>query len=337
MVSASTRIRAGCVALVAACLASAQEWSWEDLLQRGLDEVDRHLAAFGYQLDRDQLRQLPRTEEVLRFFDGVETILQQGTLEDLAWIVPEIEATLAWLEEWPAAAPYVLRLREIADYAVVAQAALSDVPEASRHRPPDDRSKPAPLVIPAPPPKLPPAARRRAEQRARSPDLWRARLAGRPPPPRAMEFAPRLKAIFQQEGIPPELVWLAEVESSFDPHARSPAGAVGLFQLMPATARRYGLNPESPDERLDPAKSAGAAASYLRFLHRRFGSWPLAVAAYNAGEGRVGRLLQQRRGVSFDDIADALPLETRLYVPKVAAVIELREGRALAALPAPRR
>ena len=105
---------------------------------------------------------------------------------------------------------------------------------------------------------------------------------------------------------------------------------------MPATAKRFGLRTRFPDDRLDPDKSARAAARYLRFLHGEFGSWSLAVAAYNAGEGRVGRLLDGAIRTSFEAIADDLPLETQLYVPKVAAVVELRENQVLEKLPPPR-
>jgi membrane-bound lytic murein transglycosylase D len=73
----------------------------------------------------------------------------------------------------------------------------------------------------------------------------------------------------------------------------------------------------------------------LRRLHGRFGSWPLALAAYNAGEGRVSRLLTARKATTFAAIAADLPAETRLYVPKVLATLALREGIALGALPAP--
>ena len=123
-----------------------------------------------------------------------------------------------------------------------------------------------------------------------------------------------------------EFVWLAEVESSFNPDAKSPAGASGLYQFMPATAGRFGLSLSPKDERLDPRKSARAAAQYLAILHRKFGDWQLALAAYNAGEGRVGRLLKSTGGTTFDDIAMQLPAETRMYIPKMRAVVQVREG-----------
>ena len=102
-----------------------------------------------------------------------------------------------------------------------------------------------------------------------------------------------LKPVFADEQAPSELVWIAEVESSFDPQARSPAGAAGLFQLMPATARRFGLKTWPLDQRLNPEKSARAAAKYLDYLHGRFKDWRLALAAYNAGEGTVQKLLHR--------------------------------------------
>lgn len=146
-------------------------------------------------------------------------------------------------------------------------------------------------------------------------------------PPRldAKQFA-RLKQIFREEKMPPELVWIAEVESSFDAKARSPAGAAGMFQLMPVTARELDLTVGLfRDERLDPEKSARAAARLLRRLHTRFGDWRLAFAAYNAGEGRVSELLKHK-GKTFDDIARYLPLETQMYVPKLVATLRKREG-----------
>jgi membrane-bound lytic murein transglycosylase D len=137
---------------------------------------------------------------------------------------------------------------------------------------------------------------------------------------------PKLKAAFIAEGIPPELAWLAEAESSLNPSARSPTGAKGLFQFMPDTAKSMGLSTLLHDERTHPEKSAHAAARYLRYLHGKFGNWALALAAYNAGEGRVSRTLAQQHATSFTAIADHLPAETRMYVPKVCALIAAREG-----------
>jgi membrane-bound lytic murein transglycosylase D len=323
-------------ALIGALFAGAlcaQELQWETLWQRGIDMADRTLGEMGYELDREVLASVPRPSDVLRFLTEIEEIVERGGIEHLAWLKPEVELALAWLDQWPAAAPYASWLRQQADYFLVAADAIAETSDMPR-RPPHHPRKP--LELPPPPPSAPTPARKQAERRAQSPEMWKKRVANRPAPARAAALVPELKSVFRAEGLPAELIWLAEVESGFDPHARSPAGAVGLFQFMPATAKRFGLNTERPDERQAPEKSARAAASYLRFLHRRFGSWPLALAGYNAGEGRVGRALRARGATSFEEIADALPLETRMYVPKIAAVIEQREGVALAALPPPR-
>lgn len=187
---------------------------------------------------------------------------------------------------------------------------------------------------PTPPAVHPPVARKHKVNLDQDMKTWTARLPATPVP-LARQLAPDLKAIFKAEGVPGELIWLAEVESAFNPKAKSPVGAVGLFQFMPATAARFGLTTAPVDQRTDPQRSASAAARYLRLLHGRFSDWPLAVAAYNAGEGRVGRTLKQQGGRSFEDIADALPIETRMYVPRVAAVILHREGADLRQLPPP--
>jgi transglycosylase-like protein with SLT domain len=148
-------------------------------------------------------------------------------------------------------------------------------------------------------------------------------------PPEAWEYVARLKPIFLAEGVPAELVWLAEVESKFDTLARSPIGAVGLFQLMPDTATSLGLALAPWDQRLQPEKNARAAARYLKVLHGMFHDWRLAIAAYNGGEGLVGRLLERRGAHSYDEIAAELPTETQTYVPKVEVIILRREGVAL--------
>lgn len=91
-----------------------------------------------------------------------------------------------------------------------------------------------------------------------------------------------------------------------------------------------------PDERTDPEKNARVAATYLRELHGQFRDWPLTLAAYNAGPGRLRRLLAASKGKNFADIAAKLPSEARMYVPKVYATIATRAGRAAVNLLAPR-
>ena len=185
--------------------------------------------------------------------------------------------------------------------------------------PPAAPSTPRPAAAPAP---LDNARNRYVESR----DVWVRKLSNRPAPARAAALLPGLKRIFREEGIPPELVWQAEAESTFNPAARSPVGAVGLYQFMPATAQEYGLSLSPVDDRLDAMKNARAAARYLKFLHGRFGNWPLALAAYNCGQGRVTKVLAASRGKTFDDIHNQLPAETRMYVPKIAALVHIREN-----------
>lgn len=317
----------------------AQELNWEGVLQQGLDAVDGELSEHGYVLDRDVFAQLPDYADLVRFWSSIQASLQEGGIEDLAWLKPELAATLEFLENQPAAASYVPWLRQQLDYFEVAEESVQAVPEAPRRPPDTTPARPRPMTIaPRPPPAQPEPAsvKKQVSRRAREADTWKRKVASRPKPARADELVPRLKRIFREEGVPEELVWLAEVESTLDPGARSPVGAAGLFQFMPPTAQRFGLRTRLPDERLHPDKSARAAARYLTFLHRRFEAWPLALAAYNAGEGRVGRVLARSAVRTFDAIADDLPPETQMYVPKIAAILDLREGVSLADLPPPR-
>ena len=98
---------------------------------------------------------------------------------------------------------------------------------------------------------------------------------------------------------------------------------------MPATAKRFGLRVHPFDQRLKPEQSAEAAAKYLRYLHRHYKDWRLALAAYNAGEGTVDKLLAKRKTKTFDSISTRLPAETQMFVPRVEAVILRREGMKL--------
>jgi membrane-bound lytic murein transglycosylase D len=166
-------------------------------------------------------------------------------------------------------------------------------------------------------------------------EIWVKKTADRSLPPGAKDYLARLKPVFTGQKVPPELFWVAEVESSFDAGARSPAGAAGLYQLMPDTARRFGLSLWPSDQRLQPEASARASARYLKFLHDRFQDWRLALAGYNAGEGRVQKLLDRYKTRNYDDIARHLPAETQMYVPKVEATLLHREGVKLMELPPP--
>jgi membrane-bound lytic murein transglycosylase D len=123
---------------------------------------------------------------------------------------------------------------------------------------------------------------------------------------------------FQAEGVPVELLAVGWVESRFNPRALSPKGARGVWQFMPETARRYGLQVgDARDERTDLALSTRAAARHLADLYRQFGDWPLALAAYNAGAERVDAAIDRAHSREFRLLRPWLPAETRLYVPAV--------------------
>ncbi|MFS8636560.1 MAG: lytic transglycosylase domain-containing protein [Gemmatimonadota bacterium] len=140
-------------------------------------------------------------------------------------------------------------------------------------------------------------------------------------------YAPMIQAKLEERGMPRDLVFLAMAESGFDPTAYSRAHASGIWQFVAETGRRYGLEvSEYVDERNDPIKSTDAALDYLQELYDRFGSWYLAAAAYNTGENRVERILNERAGGRRGDeslyweIGEYLPRETRDYVPIMLAV-----------------
>jgi soluble lytic murein transglycosylase-like protein len=146
---------------------------------------------------------------------------------------------------------------------------------------------------------------------------------------RVAQLRPTLDPILREGGIPVDLAALVLVESGGRTTAVSPKGALGLWQLMPETARRYGLVVTPlQDERLDVVKSTRAAARYLRDLYAQFGDWSLAFAAYNTGEEAIQRAIVQSGARDFDSVSRGrrLPLETRNYVPAVLAAVRLLGG-----------
>lgn len=146
------------------------------------------------------------------------------------------------------------------------------------------------------------------------------------------QLRPVVEPILQNEGIPPELASVVVVESGGRTDALSAKGARGLWQLMPDTARRYGLMVSaSRDDRLDAKKSTHAAARYLRDLYQQFGSWPLALAGYNAGEEALQRAVERAGSSDFLQLSSLrlLPQETRNYVPAVLSAMQLLGARQL--------
>lgn len=145
----------------------------------------------------------------------------------------------------------------------------------------------------------------------------------------------RYRALIEQtldrHGLPRFLLYVAMIESGYDPHDRSHKGAVGLWQFMPEGARIYGLRVDYwVDERQDPVRSTEAAARYLGDLKARFGSWHMALAAFNAGYGAVLRAMQKYNTNDYWELCrheDGLPWETLLYVPKAIASALIGENR----------
>jgi membrane-bound lytic murein transglycosylase D len=282
-------------------VSSAQQWARENLDDNTLQALQ--------QVDREKVREI---------LAGFQKKFQGEYVLDLAQLKQAAPSAILLLDSYEETMPYALWLKNRLDYLDVAEQLSLSIPLPK----PKPGQPPRPAPIPTP-------------QQERN--VWITRLTHRAYPDQAKPYVSQLKSVFAAERVPPELIWIAEVESSFDPRVRSPAGAAGLFQLMPATAKRYGLRTTWPfDQRLTPEPSARAAAEYLRYLHGHFKDWRLALAAYNAGEGTVDNLLVRSKAHSYDDIAGRLPAETQLYVPKVEAILLRREGVKLAQLAIPK-
>ncbi len=140
---------------------------------------------------------------------------------------------------------------------------------------------------------------------------------------RSGRYAPLMSEILHHHGLPRDLIFLAMAESGFHNQAKSWAKAVGPWQFMAMTGKKYGLKIDwYRDERRDPIKATHAASAYLKDLYELFGSWELAAAAYNAGEGRVGRAVRNTGKKDFWAIRQTryLRMETKNYVPKIMAL-----------------
>ena len=139
---------------------------------------------------------------------------------------------------------------------------------------------------------------------------------------RSTRYLPMIKEVFQEAGLPEDMAYLAMIESGFNNKAYSPAAASGMWQFIKGTGLRYGLAIDGyVDERRDPEKATRAAAKYLLDLYKQFGSWYLAAASYNCGEGRVQRELNQSNHKNFWELSanQCLPTETKNYVPQMIA------------------
>src|SRR5687767_8448600 len=152
---------------------------------------------------------------------------------------------------------------------------------------------------------------------------------------RKTKYEPMISAKLTERAMPQDLIYLAMIESGFNPKAKSPKAAGGLWQFISETGQRYGLTVNKRvDERNHPDKATDAALDYLTDLHDRFGSWYLAAAAYNTGENRVGRIMREvtgkERGTDADyyRISSRLPRETRDYVPMMIAAARISKDQA---------
>jgi membrane-bound lytic murein transglycosylase D len=253
---------------------------------------------------------------VNQFYRDLQNRLQGDSVVDVASLRTTAQTVLPFLQSRPETQPIAAWLSANMDYFDIAEQIREAIP------PPQSPTNPAPPSINNPTP-----------QRER--EIWIKHQSRRPWPDGATEYVTELKPVFAAKNVPPQLVWVAEVESSFNREAESPVGAAGLFQLMPDTAKRFGLSLWPRDQRYQPIPSAEASAEYFKYLYDKFHDWRLVMAAYNAGEGTVERLLARHKAHSYDEIANYLPAETQMYVPRIEAVLMEREGASLEQLGPP--
>ena len=228
--------------------------------------------------------------------------LQRMLLLCFVCLMMFLTAGLLWGQEPPSLAPFdelnsrlgMAAERVLADNSVHVRNAMAKEPAKSP-------AIPAPIALPRQPTAKGPERRMQTSSRVQ-------------------QLRPVIDPILRGEGIPPELVAVALIESGGQAAAISPKGARGVWQLMPDTARRYGLIVSGQkDDRLDLVSATRAAARYLHDLHAQFGDWELVLAAYNAGEQAVQSAIQRAGSNSFAVLSQLrlLPAETRNYVPAV--------------------
>jgi len=148
---------------------------------------------------------------------------------------------------------------------------------------------------------------------------------------RSGKYRAYIVSALKEAGLPVELSWLPLIESGFKVDALSKARALGLWQFIPSTGYKFGLNRDKfIDERIDPVKSTHAAIAYLKELHQLFGDWSTVLAAYNCGEGKVLRVIRTQNINYLDnfwDLYERLPLETARYVPRFIATLYIIQNK----------
>jgi len=148
---------------------------------------------------------------------------------------------------------------------------------------------------------------------------------------RSGKYRAQIVSALKEAGLPVELSWLPLIESGFKVNALSKARALGMWQFIPSTGYKFGLNRDQfIDERIDPVKSTQAAIAYLKELHQIFGDWSTVLAAYNCGEGKVLRVIRSQNINYLDnfwDLYERLPLETARYVPRFIATLYIIQNK----------
>src|SRR5205809_1632436 len=228
--------------------------------------------------------------------------------------------------------PPPMRARPALPMFLAVLAACAPLRHATPLTPPAAPSAP---LVPSPPPARPDDLGVLGVLDHASVDAWEERLRADPrlrqhtaeSLARGQRYLPGLRKILEENGVPPSLALLPAIESSFYPTARGRRGERGLWQLRRATARRFGLVVNAHrDDRLAPERATRAAARYLHVLYEHYGDWPLALAAYNAGERRVDRALaRDPEASSFWRLAERgyLPRTSQEYVPRFFAVLRV--------------